>query len=175
LGVDPESEERVVKKAFKKLSLIYHPDKVKPEEKETAETKFIEISKAYKVLTDEESRKKWEEFGHPDGKQAAELGLALPSWLLEKGNTGLVLLVYTIIFGIALPVIVARWWRNAKITSKNQVLNDTMGIFYRELNDNLGFKSLLEILIKAEEFQRMDFEKYDFQMVTFNLSSWKMK
>jgi preprotein translocase subunit Sec63 len=108
-------------------------------------------------LTDEEARKTWEEFGHPDGKQAFQLGLALPSWLVEAHNSSLVLLVYGLAFGIALPVVVARWWRNAKIMSKNQVQNETMGIFYRELQDNVLFKGLLEILVKAEEFQGMDF------------------
>ncbi|CAG8801006.1 424_t:CDS:2, partial [Racocetra fulgida] len=33
------------------------------------EAKFINISKAYKVLTNEETRRNFEEFGHPDGKQ----------------------------------------------------------------------------------------------------------
>jgi translocation protein SEC63 len=50
---------------------------VKAEEKEGAEKKFIEISKAYKVLTDEEARKLFDEFGHPDGKQGESLPLSL--------------------------------------------------------------------------------------------------
>jgi translocation protein SEC63 len=108
-------------------------------------------------LTDEEARKTWEEFGHPDGKQAFQLGLALPSWLVEAHNSSLVLLVYGLAFGIALPIMVAKWWRNAKIMSKNQVQNETMGIFYRELQDSLLFRGLLEIVVKAEEFQSMDF------------------
>lgn len=48
-----------------------------------------------------------EEFGHPDGKQAMQLGIALPSWLVEKQNSFLVLGVYALIFGIALPMWVA--------------------------------------------------------------------
>jgi translocation protein SEC63 len=52
LKVDPDSDEKAIKKAFKKLSLIYHPDKVKVEDREEAEKQFIEISKAYKVYDD---------------------------------------------------------------------------------------------------------------------------
>lgn len=37
---------------------------------------------------------------------AFQLGLALPSWLVEKGNAGLVLLVYTLAFGVFLPLLV---------------------------------------------------------------------
>ncbi|KAJ3275055.1 secretory subunit [Terramyces sp. JEL0728] len=143
---------------------MHHPDKVQAKIKEgddkekivkEAEEKFVDISKAYKVLTDEEARKLFDEFGHPDGKQAFQLGLALPAWLVEKNNSSLVLLVYTLAFGIGLPVIVARWWRNAKVTSKNKVLSETMGIFYRDVKDSLGFKGLLDIVIKAQEYQEL--------------------
>ncbi len=58
------------KGSFRKLSLLYHPDKVTDQEKEESEKKFVDISKAYKVLTDEEAKKIWDEFGHPDGKQS---------------------------------------------------------------------------------------------------------
>ncbi|KAJ3309051.1 secretory subunit [Boothiomyces sp. JEL0838] len=156
LGVETDADDSAVKKA--------HPDKVQAKIKEgddkekimkEAEEKFVDISKAYKVLTDEEARKLFDEFGHPDGKQAFQLGLALPSWLVEKSNSSLVLLVYTLAFGIGLPVMVARWWRNAKVTSKNQVLSETMGIFYRDVKDSLGFKGLLDIVIKAQEYQEL--------------------
>ena len=49
LGIDPDADEDVIRKAFKKSSLKYHPDKVKAEEKEEAEKMFIDISKAHKV------------------------------------------------------------------------------------------------------------------------------
>jgi translocation protein SEC63 len=38
-----------------------HPDRGGDEEK------FKELAKAYKALTDEETRKAWEEYGNPDG------------------------------------------------------------------------------------------------------------
>lgn len=69
LDIETGADAATIKKSFRKLSLTYHPDKVKEEEKAAAELKFIDISKAYQVLTDEEARKNWEEFGHPDGKQ----------------------------------------------------------------------------------------------------------
>lgn len=49
LGVDHGATEAVVKKTFKQLSLKLHPDKVREEEKEAAEAKFVEISKAYQA------------------------------------------------------------------------------------------------------------------------------
>ncbi|KAI8923996.1 Sec63 Brl domain-containing protein [Entophlyctis helioformis] len=155
LGVDSSADESVIKKAFKKLSLKFHPDKVAPEEREKASNLFVDISKAYKVLTDEEARKVFDETGHPDGKQAFQLGLALPKWLVEKGNTSLVLLVYTIVFGITLPILVARWWSQAKHVTKNKVLNETMAMYYRDIKDIMPFKALIDVLSKSYEYQSM--------------------
>jgi translocation protein SEC63 len=50
-----------------------HPDKVAESEKEASQAQFVEISKAYNVLTDEEARKIFDEFGHPDGKQCMSM------------------------------------------------------------------------------------------------------
>jgi curved DNA-binding protein CbpA len=60
LGVPKDANERAIKKAFRKLSLTYHPDKVKgkTEEKECSQSHFIAITKAYETLSDEEKRRK---------------------------------------------------------------------------------------------------------------------
>ena len=46
-GVPTDAHERVIKKAFRKLALKYHPDKVKEDERETAEAKFKELAHCY--------------------------------------------------------------------------------------------------------------------------------
>ncbi|KAJ3345863.1 secretory subunit, partial [Kappamyces sp. JEL0680] len=145
LGVDPDADDRSVKKAFKKLSLLYHPDKVKEAEKEEAEKKFVDISKAYKVLTDEEARKLFDEFGHPDGKQG-KWAVVLTSRYVDSGLTHQP-------FSWDWP-----YRRDAKVTSKNKILSETMGVFYRDLNDGLVFRGIFETLAKAEEFQLMELE-----------------
>ena len=66
-------------------------------------TKCIHL---FTSLTDEESRKLWEEFGHPDGKQAFQLGLALPSWLVEEENRVYVMIIYAVALGFGLPYLV---------------------------------------------------------------------
>jgi translocation protein SEC63 len=106
LGVSESADNSTVRRAFKKLSLQYHPDKVAPADKAAAELKFVEISKAHKVLTNDEARKVFDETGHPDGRQAFQLGLALPKWLVEEGNSAWVLLFYALTFGVGMPVAV---------------------------------------------------------------------
>ncbi|KAI8839259.1 Sec63 Brl domain-containing protein [Chytridium lagenaria] len=151
LEVSTDASQSEIKKRFRELSLKFHPDKVQESEKEEASSKFVEISKAYKVLTDEEARKIWDETGHPDGKQPFSLGIALPKWLVDKDNNYLVLLVYAGLFGVGLPYYVARWWYQAKNVSGNKIQHTTMARFYRDLKEQSTVRGLLELLCKSEE------------------------
>ena len=54
LGVSEDADQDVIKKAYRKLSMKYHPDKNKGDP--TAEEKFKEISNAYTILSDKESK-----------------------------------------------------------------------------------------------------------------------
>ena len=64
LGVDRNASEAEIKKAFKKLSLKYHPDR-NPGDKE-AEQKFKEINSAYQCLSDHDKRTHYDMFGTDD-------------------------------------------------------------------------------------------------------------
>ncbi len=61
LGVERSATQDQIKKAYRKLAVKYHPDK-NPGDK-AAEEKFKEISEAYQVLGNEDSRKKYDEIG----------------------------------------------------------------------------------------------------------------
>merc|ERR1712062_878 len=105
LGIDRGASAAEIKKAYRKLSLVYHPDRETGDPK-----KFMRIAKAYAALTDEESRKNWEEHGNPDGPEALRIGIALPKWIVERENSVWVLALYGIVFMIILPVVVGIWW-----------------------------------------------------------------
>ena len=64
LGVDKTADEKEIKKAYRKLARKYHPDVVEEDKKEEATEKFKEISEAYAVLSDEEKRQRYDQFGH---------------------------------------------------------------------------------------------------------------
>jgi len=63
LGVDDYAAQDEIKKAYKKLSLIYHPDKshgLTPEEQEEYAGVFIELKNAYLTLSDPPTRRQYD-------------------------------------------------------------------------------------------------------------------
>lgn len=61
LGVSKSADEKEIKSAFRKLAKKYHPDVSK--EPDAAE-KFKEAQEAYAVLSDEQKRKQYDQYGH---------------------------------------------------------------------------------------------------------------
>ncbi len=61
LGVAKDADKKQIKRAYRKLALKYHPDKNPSKE---AEEKFKEISEAYAVLSDDEKRQMYDQYGH---------------------------------------------------------------------------------------------------------------
>jgi len=66
LGVEPSADAAAVKKAYRKLSLQWHPDK-NPANQDEASKKFQEIAAAYEVLSDDTVRAAYDYFlAHPE-------------------------------------------------------------------------------------------------------------
>ncbi len=61
LGVERDSDEQEIKKAFRRLARRLHPD---VSEEADAEVRFREISEAYEVLSNAETRQLYDRYGH---------------------------------------------------------------------------------------------------------------
>lgn len=61
LGVPRTAADEEIKKAFRTLARKYHPDVAK--DKKTAEEKFKELNEAHEVLSNAESRRKYDQLG----------------------------------------------------------------------------------------------------------------
>lgn len=72
LGVSRQASKDEINKAYRKLALKYHPDK-NPDDRERAEADFKRISEAASVLTDDEKRAKYDQFGK-DGMEGGHPG-----------------------------------------------------------------------------------------------------
>ncbi|MFQ5492943.1 MAG: molecular chaperone DnaJ [Candidatus Dojkabacteria bacterium] len=61
LGVSKTATKKQIKSAFRKLAKKFHPDRNKETD---AEEKFKEVQEAYEVLSDDQKRKAYDQFGH---------------------------------------------------------------------------------------------------------------
>lgn len=73
LGVDRNASEADVKKAFRRLAMRYHPDR-NPDQGEETANRFKEAKRAYEVLSDEQKRAAYDQFGHAGVEAGAGAG-----------------------------------------------------------------------------------------------------
>lgn len=83
LGVSKNANDVELKKAYRKLAMKYHPDKLKESDKEEGEEMFKKITHAYSVLSDDKKRQIYDKYGeeglngrgmnHPDAKIFEEM------------------------------------------------------------------------------------------------------
>mmetsp|Transcript_19463 Transcript_19463/g.47007 ORF Transcript_19463/g.47007 Transcript_19463/m.47007 type:complete len:379 (-) Transcript_19463:60-1196(-) len=82
LGVPRNADDATLKKAYRKLSIKWHPDKNPGNEQAT--TNFQNISEAYAVLSDEKKRKIYDRYG----KDAANQSDQMPDNMPGGGGAG---------------------------------------------------------------------------------------
>jgi molecular chaperone DnaJ len=69
LGVSREASTDEMKKAYRKLAMKYHPDR-NPDNHDEASEMFKEASEAYEVLSDDQKRQRYNQYGH-EGVQSS--------------------------------------------------------------------------------------------------------
>ena len=62
LGINRNTSDKEIKKAYRKLAMQYHPDR-NPGKEKWANEKFKEINEAYAILGDPEKRRQYDQFG----------------------------------------------------------------------------------------------------------------
>lgn len=62
LGISKSATAAEIKKAYRKMAIKYHPDK-NPDDKE-AEEKFKQAAEAYEILSDENKKARYDQYGH---------------------------------------------------------------------------------------------------------------
>lgn len=133
-----------------------HPDKVKLGPNQTydeIETKFVDLTKAYKALTDEATVENLRKYGNPDGPQQREDKIAIPKWVVEGQSSIWVLIAYGVVIGLGIPYVVGSWWFRQRKLTRDGVLNATAETFFHKLREDTDFLSLIAVLSSADEFQ----------------------
>ena len=62
LGISRNADAKEIKSAYRKVAMKFHPDKNPGDS--TAEDKFKAAAEAYSVLSDDQKRARYDQFGH---------------------------------------------------------------------------------------------------------------
>ncbi|KAK4343126.1 hypothetical protein RND71_038942 [Anisodus tanguticus] len=161
LGLEHGASDSEIKKAYRRLSIQYHPDKNPDPE---AHSYFVEfISKAYQALTDPVSRENFEKYGHPDGRQGLQMGIALPQFLLniDGASEGILLLgIVGVCIILPLTISVIYLSRSSKYTG-NYVMHSTLAAYYHLMKPSLAPSKVMDVFIKASEFMDIPVRRSD--------------
>jgi len=158
LGISESATEKQIKSHYKRMGLKFHPDKIRPDpaKNETSESlndKWVELTKAYQALTDDEVRNNWIQYGHPDGKQGFSIGIALPKFIVSDGNGKYVVLVYGALLGVLLPYLVGSWWYGTQRVTKEGVQVESANSLFREYTEISEEGDLVTALSTGKEFK----------------------
>ena len=74
LGVNKNASVADIKKAYRRLAMKHHPDRNTGDSAGQAEQQFKEIKAAYEVLSDEQKRAAYDQFGHAGVDGSAGMG-----------------------------------------------------------------------------------------------------
>jgi len=152
------ASESDIRGFYRRLSVKYHPDKARPDpsKNETLDTindRWVEMTKAFKSLTDEEVRNNYLQYGNPDGKQSTSIGIALPKWMVEEGNRWVVVAFYGLFLGVLLPYTVGKWWYGTQALTKDKVLHSSAGKLFRQYKDDLTEGAIVSALSVGDEYK----------------------
>jgi translocation protein SEC63 len=150
LEIDPSATEQEIKKAYKTLAKKYHPD-FNPGDPD-AQNKFIILNQAYRCLTDDEVKEKCKAFGNPDGANNYQVGIALPSALLNKKNRSIILALFFLVLLVFLPITIWMWYSEKEkydgFGVNKQSIFQTLH-FMR--NENITVQNVMEMMASSLE------------------------
>lgn len=149
LGVTDTATTKEIKKAYRRLSAVHHPDK-NPNDP-SAHNRFIALGKAYAALTDEASRENYIRYGNPDGYLGTTLGLGLPEWVAESHNV--VLFAYFVFIVFFFPIMVGLWWRKKSQQLTSEIMTSTFMLYRETLHQTTKFRDLLAAFCGSYEFR----------------------
>mmetsp|Transcript_43627 Transcript_43627/g.89910 ORF Transcript_43627/g.89910 Transcript_43627/m.89910 type:complete len:665 (-) Transcript_43627:139-2133(-) len=153
LDVPPAASGAAIKRAYRKFSLIYHPDK-NPDDP-LAASRFIQITKAYQALTDDIAKRNWEKYGNPDGPQTTKVGIGLPRFLLEKENHLMILCSFFFVIVFLVPITFICYYQNAKNFAANGAMIETLQFLGYYIAESARAKHGPELLAACAESRLM--------------------
>lgn len=159
LGIGITASEKQIKKAFRTMSLKYHPDKNKNDPSSAA--KFLLVSKAYHTLTDENAKKNFEKYGNPDGAGMMKVGIGLPSFLVTEGNQVFILAVFILILLVITPLVFLRFYQKVREYAPNGLKNETTHFLAGYMSERVPPQLIPQFVAATTEAREIGFRPSD--------------
>ena len=149
LQISESASVNEIKKAYKQLTLKYHPDKNQGDKK--SKELFMNINKAYRALTNPKAKENYEKYGNPDGPGLLQYGYSLTSFLFN-GKVGY---YAKIILSLSMIALIIKWYKNKKRYNSDGLLVDDLPFYYNNLNKETLITELPYIIGMSKEFNEM--------------------
>ena len=153
LDITTTATDQEIKKAYRRMSLKYHPDK-NPNDP-LASANFIQVTKAYNALTDEVAKRNYDKYGNPDGPTTTKVGIGLPRFLLAGENQVLILISFFIVLLLVVPLSFLRMYHKQKLYASSGVLVETLTFISYYMTDGTRAKNGPEMLACSGESRQM--------------------
>ena len=157
LGIEQDATELDMKRARRKLAFTYHVDRCKKFTSLTEQEcndKFILIDKAYKVLTDPETKENWRKYRNADGFQGVSATIGIHPCLANPDNASIILGVYFVGL-IILVVTVGGWWKYSSKYHKSGVYKQSIDVYWRFIKQNMKIYNLVNVLAASAEYKML--------------------
>ncbi|PXF46689.1 Translocation protein SEC63-like [Gracilariopsis chorda] len=151
LGVSESATVKHIKRAYRRLSVIHHPDK-NPGDPQAAD-RFIKITKAHAALTDPVAKENFIKYGNPDGRLTTILGVGLPPWVAESHN--IILATYFVSLVIVFPLVVGIWWHRRSKELTSDIYADTFQLYRETMQQTGRIRDLLGAFCGSFEFRHL--------------------
>jgi len=125
-------------------------------------------------LTDDEIRRNYEEYGHPDGKQEFSIGIALPKWIVESSNGYYVLGFYGLLFGVLLPAFVGRWWYGSRNLTKEGIETETAARYFKAVKEDTSESDVVDMLASSHEIEVVSTHRFT-RLIWYSISAKKSR
>lgn len=140
-----------IKKAYRKKSLLWHPDKNQDPE---APERFMLVKKAYDALTDPIAKRNYERYGNPDGPTRVTLGVAIPTFSKEQQTTALLLFLFLFIIGVPLMMLACMGVGEPQVC-ENGVMRVTMEALANGLGPSTDVRGAQKLLLDCGESRKV--------------------